>query len=142
VRAVAGTVEQLKAGVFVQVPRNGAGVVNAVVVADHHDHRGRWECLGKHPQQGDEVGRAAAAQPVHPRAGGQFQRFQHGDLPVLAGGRDLRAGAAQRPAGPHVRQQVQVSLVFGAHHRLSRQLDQPGDDAGHHVVVVRVAAGG
>ena len=63
-------------------------------------------------------------------------------LPVRARGEDLRAGAAQRPAGPHMRQQVQVRLVLGEHHRPARQLQQPGHDAGHNVVMVRVAAGG
>ena len=57
-------------------------------------------------------------------------------------GGNLRAPAAQRPAGPHVRQQVQVRLVLGQHDRAARQRQQPGHDAGHHVVMVRVAAGG
>jgi hypothetical protein len=51
-------------------------------------------------------------------------------------------GAARRPAGPHVRQQVQVGLVLGEHDRPARQYYQPGHDLGHDVVMVWVAAGG
>ncbi len=40
------------------------GVVNAVVIADHHDHRGPRERPERLVQQGDEVRRAAAAQPA------------------------------------------------------------------------------
>jgi hypothetical protein len=47
--------------VFLQVGGDGTGVVDAVVVADHHDHRGLREGLGEHREQGDEVSRAAAA---------------------------------------------------------------------------------
>jgi hypothetical protein len=83
----------------------------------------------------------SAAQPVHPRAGGHLERAEHGDLPVLPRGGNLRADRAQRPAGPDVRQQVQVRLVLGQHHRPARQLQQPGHDPRYYVVVVRVAAG-
>jgi hypothetical protein len=65
----------------------------------------------------------------------------HGDLLVRARGEHLRAGAAQRPAGPGMRRQVQVGLVLGEHHRPARQLRQPGHDRGGHVIMVRVAAG-
>jgi hypothetical protein len=41
-----------------------------------------------------------------------------------------------------MRQQVQVRLVLGQDRRLSGQVDQPGHDLGHHVVMVGVAAGG
>ena len=40
-------------------------MVNAVVVAGHRDHWSPRERLGEQAQQGDEVGRAALAQPVH-----------------------------------------------------------------------------
>ena len=102
---------------------------------------GAGKCPQHLVQQRDEVRRAAAAQPVHPRAGGHLERAEHGDLAVLPRGGNLRAPAAQRPAGPHVRQQVQVRLVLGQHDRAARQRQQPGHDAGHHVVMVRVAAG-
>ena len=42
----------------------GAGVVEAVVIAYHHDDGGVGEGLGQHPQEGDEVGCAAAAEPA------------------------------------------------------------------------------
>jgi hypothetical protein len=38
--------------------------------------------------------------------------------------------------------QVQVRLGLGEHHRPAGQAGQPGHDLGHHVVMVRVAAGG
>jgi len=40
------------------------------------------------------------------------------------------------------RQQVQVRLVLSEHHRPAGQIDKPGHDTGHDVVMVRVAAGG
>jgi len=40
---------------------------------------GRGERFGEHLQQGDEVGGAAAAQPVHPAPGGHFHRAQRFD---------------------------------------------------------------
>jgi hypothetical protein len=58
-----------------------------------------------------------------------------------AGGSNGYRTRAQRPAGPHVRQQVQVRLVLGQHHRPAGQLQEPGHDLGHHVIMVRVAAG-
>ena len=141
-RAVPGAVQHLKAGVLVQVGGDLAGVVDAVVVADHRDHRGPRGCLDEHAQQCDEVGCAAAAQPVHPGAGAHLDRPEHGDLPVRARGGDLRADGAQRPAGPYMGQQVQVGLVLGEYHRPAGQVYQPGHDRGHHVVMVRIAAGG
>jgi hypothetical protein len=41
-----------------------------------------------------------------------------------------------------MRGQVQVRLVLGQHHRPARQFQQPGHDAGHHVVMGEIAAGG
>jgi hypothetical protein len=41
-----------------------------------------------------------------------------------------------------VRQQVQVRLVLGEHNRPARQAGQPGNDARHYVVMVRIAVGG
>jgi hypothetical protein len=41
-----------------------------------------------------------------------------------------------------LRQQVQVGLVFGEHHRPARQFEKPGHVPGHHVVMVGIAAGG
>jgi len=41
-----------------------------------------------------------------------------------------------------MRQQVQVRLVLGEHHRPVRQIQQTGHDPGYHVVMARVAAGG
>jgi hypothetical protein len=35
-----------------------------------------------------------------------------------------------------------MRLVLGEHHRPARQAGQPGHDPGHHLVMVRVAAGG
>jgi hypothetical protein len=59
-----------------------------------------------------------------------------GSILIDAGEHAQRAmkSAAQCPTGPHVRQQVQVGLVFGAHHRTARQFDQPGHDGGCHLV--------
>jgi hypothetical protein len=72
VRAVPGVVQQLQPGMLLQVSGDLAGVVDAVVVADHRDHRGAGERSEQLVQQRDEVGGAAAAQPVHPRAGGHL----------------------------------------------------------------------
>ena len=141
-RAVPGAVEQFQAGLLFQVRGDLAGMMDAVVVADHDDRRGAGERPERLVQQGDEVRCAAAAQPVHPGAGGHLDRAEHGDLTVRARGEDLRAHAAQRPAGLHVRQQVQVRLVLSQHHRPAGQADQPSHDPGHHVVMVRVAPGG
>ena len=127
---------------LLQVGGDLAGVVDAVVIADHHDHRSPRERLGALVQQGDEVRRAAAAQPVHPGPVLTSSAPSTVTFRFVPGVRNLRAGAAQRPAGPHVRQQVQVRLVLGEHDRPARQLQQPGHDPGHHVVMVRVAAGG
>src|SRR5215468_1119276 len=66
-RAVPGAVQELQPGMFLQVGSDLAGVVDAVVVADHHDHRGLRERLGEHAQQGDEVRCAAAAEPYTQR---------------------------------------------------------------------------
>jgi hypothetical protein len=120
VRAVAGAVQQLQAGMLVRVGGDLAGVVDGVVIADHRDHRSLRERLEHLVKRGDEVRRAAAAQPVYPAPGADLDRAEHGDLPVRARGEDLRARAAQRPAGPHMRQQVQVRLVLGEHHRPGR----------------------
>jgi hypothetical protein len=50
-------------------------------------------------------------------------------LRFVPGGENPRAQAAQRPVAPHMRQQVQVRLVLGQHHRAARQPGQPGHDA-------------
>jgi hypothetical protein len=83
-------------------------------------------------QQRQEVGGAAAAQLVHPGAGGDLQRSQHRDPPVLAGRGNLGAVSAQCPAGAQVRQQLQVGLIGGPDHRPGRQVPQPGGDRGQH----------
>jgi hypothetical protein len=44
--AVAGAVEQFQPGVPLQVPGDGAGVVDAVVIADHHDDGGAGNASG------------------------------------------------------------------------------------------------
>ena len=46
VRAVPGTVEQFQPGMLLQVGGDLAGVVDAVVIADHYYHRGAGERLG------------------------------------------------------------------------------------------------
>ena len=90
---------------------------------------------------GGEVRRAAAAQPVHPPVGGQLERPEHGDLPVLAPGWDLRAAQAQRPAG----------LPMGSRCRWvsssTQTTDRRGSSmsrarSGHRVVMGEIAAGG
>ena len=111
VRAVPGTVQQLQPGMLLQVGGDLAGVVDDVVVADHRDHRGAGERSEQLVQQRDEVRRAAAAQPVHPRAGGHLERAEHGDLAVRARGEHLRAHTAQRPAGPVLAE----NLIHTAH---------------------------
>jgi hypothetical protein len=78
------------AGMLLQVRSDRTGVMDAVVIADHHEHRSQRERLVEHAQQGDEVRCAAPAQPVHPRPGGHLERPEHGDLPVLARGENLR----------------------------------------------------
>ena len=89
-------------------------------------------------QQGDEVPRTAVAQPVHPRAVVTSTAPSTVTLRFVAGGEDPGAGRAA-PAGPHMRQQVQVRLVLSQHHRAARQ---PGHDTRYHLVLSRVAAGG
>ena len=42
-RAVPGAVQQFQPGMLFEVRGDLAGVVNAVVIADHHDHRGPRE---------------------------------------------------------------------------------------------------
>src|SRR5262249_25651060 len=54
-------VRQFQPGILFEVRGDLAGVVNAVVIADHHDHRGPRERPEHLVQQGDEARRAAAA---------------------------------------------------------------------------------
>jgi hypothetical protein len=58
-RAGPGAVKQFQPGMLFEVRGDLAGVVHAVVIADHRDHRGPRERLVEHAQQGDEVRRAA-----------------------------------------------------------------------------------
>jgi hypothetical protein len=70
VQAVSGAVQQFQRGMLFEVRGDLADVVNAVVIADHHHHRGPRARPEHLVQQGDEVRRAAAAQP----AGEEAQR--------------------------------------------------------------------
>ena len=65
-RAVRGAVPQFQPGMLFEVRGDLAGVLNAVVIADHHDHRGPRDRPEHVVQQGDEARRAAAAQPGTP----------------------------------------------------------------------------
>jgi hypothetical protein len=88
-RAGPGAVQQFQPGMLFEVRGDLAGMANAVVIADHHDHRGPRERPEHLVQQGDEVRRAAAAQPVHPRPGAHLDRPSTVTLRL--------------PAGPHMR---------------------------------------
>jgi hypothetical protein len=68
VRAGPSAVQQFQPGMLFEVRGDLAGVVNAVVIADHHDHRGPRERPEHLVQQGDEVRRAAAAARLRTRA--------------------------------------------------------------------------
>ena len=96
VRAVPRAVQHLHLRVPAQVAGHRAGVVDAVVVTDHHDLRGEWERLGEHPQESHEVSGAAAAQPVHPAPRGHLDGPVHRDLPVLPWRENLRPGPPRR----------------------------------------------
>ena len=61
--AVQGAVRQFQPGMLFEARGDLAGAVNAVVIVDHHDHRGPRERPEQLVQQGDEARRAAAAQP-------------------------------------------------------------------------------
>ena len=63
---VGRAVRQFQPGMLFEVRGDLAGVANAVVIADHHDHRGPRERPEHLVQQGDEARRAAAAQPGTP----------------------------------------------------------------------------
>ena len=69
------------------------------------------------------------------------RRAEHGDLPVAARGRDLRAGTAQRPAGPPCGSRYRW-VSSSASTTARRGSSTAGRDASHHVVVIGVAAGG
>ena len=70
-----------------------AGMMDAVVIADHRDNRGVRERPEHLVQQRDKIRGAAAAQPVHPGASSHLDRAEHGDLPVAARSRDIRPAA-------------------------------------------------
>jgi hypothetical protein len=80
-----------------------AGVANAVVIADHHDHRGPRERPEHLVQQGDESPPRSGGPAGTPTPRCSPRPPQHGDLAVRARSEDPRAQAAQRPAGPHMR---------------------------------------
>jgi len=89
--------------VLLQVGGDLAGVVDAVVVADHRDHRGARERPEHLAYQRGEVSGAAASQPVHPAPGAHLDRAEHGDLPVRARveicGRAVRSVQLARTCG-------------------------------------------
>jgi tetratricopeptide (TPR) repeat protein len=60
VRAVPDAVQQLQPGMLLQVGADLAGMMDAVVIADHDDHRGGRKRPEQLVQQRDEVRRAAA----------------------------------------------------------------------------------
>jgi hypothetical protein len=68
-RAVRGAVPQFQPEMLFEVRGDLAGVVNAVVIADHHDHRAPRERPEHLVQQGDEPAAQRRPSPVHPRPG-------------------------------------------------------------------------
>jgi len=87
-RAVRGAVRQFHPGMLFEVRSDLAGVVNAVVIADHHDHPGPRERPEHLVQQGDEPAGQRRPSPVHPRPGARRDHPQHGDLAARARGED------------------------------------------------------
>jgi hypothetical protein len=121
--------------VLFQVGGDLADVVDAVVVADHRDHRERGNARST---WSSSVVKSAA----------QRRPSRYTQRPVLTSIAPNTvtcrfvpgwgsAGGAQCPAGPHVRQRVQVGLVFGEHHGPARQFYQPGHERGRDVVMIR-----
>jgi hypothetical protein len=117
-----------------------AGVVNAVVIADHQNHRARGSARSTWSSRAMKS--AAQRRPsryTHTRCSPRPP--QHGELAVRARGEGPRRGPGS----------VQLARTCGSKFRCDsssasttarRQRGQPARDARHHLVVSRVAAGG
>ena len=99
VRAGPGAVQQFQPGMLFEVRGDLAGVANAVVIADHHDHRGPRERPEHLVQQGDESPPRSGGPAGTPTPRCSPRPPQHGDLAVRAWSEDPRAQAAQIELG-------------------------------------------
>src|SRR6266498_4048997 len=142
VGAVARPVQHPHPRVGCQPPLDDLGVVDDHVVADHRHHRrGRVGGQQLFTERGEAGADRLAADLVAEPAAGQVDRAEDGPPPVGPRGHDLLAAAVGDPGRAHPRQQVDVRLVLGQHHRVLGQFGDGLAQRGEDLVAVGVALG-